>query len=498
MVGYAADQMSERTETRHLPWPLQDAQIRAVAVSTHAMNVRHLLYAGVSTVLLTASTQAAIKVTPVQGDGGPGFSLKPVPAPANNDAATAATFTLVDGTRDPNGGTLDVLHDGRVPNGEDEPAANFFFRAGTDGGRIQIDLGKVISVKQVNTYSWHGGTRGPQVYRLYAADGAGDGFKAGPKKGTDPVSCGWKLVASVDTRPKEGDGGGQHAVSIADSDGPIGKFRYLLLDISLTESRDAFGNTFYSEIDVVAADGPAPTNNSVMDSKPILKTFEAANGQYQFTINAAAAPDLAEWAETELKPVVQEWYPKIVAMLPSEGFRAATNVTLRFRNDMGGIPASASGAGVNMNSQWFRKELKREARGSVVHELVHVVQDYGRARRTNPDAIRTPGWLVEGIPDYIRWFLYEPQTKGAEITQRNVANSRYDASYRVSGNFLDWLGRTHDKDIVRKINAAAREGNYSEKLWKEWTGKTVLELGADWKKAHEERLGVAKPAEEAK
>jgi len=462
------------------------------------MNIRHLFYAGVSTVFLTASTQAAIKVTPVQGDGGPGFSLKPVPTPANNDAATSATFTLVDGTRDPNGGSLDVLHDGRVPSGEDEPAANFFFRSGTDGGRIQIDLGTATSVKQVNSYSWHGGTRGPQVYRLFASDGSGDGFQATPKKDTDPMSCGWKLVASVDTRPKEGDGGGQHAVSISDTDGPIGKFHYLLLDIAKTEPRDAFGNTFYSEIDVIDADGPAPTSNSVSDSKPILKTFEAANGQYQFTINATAAPDLAEWAETELRPVVQEWYPKIVAMLPSEGFRAATNVTLRFRNDMGGIPASASGAGVNMNSQWFRKELKREARGSVVHELVHVVQSYGRARRTNPDAIRTPGWLTEGIPDYIRWFLYEPQTKGAEITKRNLANARYDASYRVSGNFLDWLVRTHDKDIVRKINAAAREGNYSEKLWKDWTGKTVQELGVDWKKTHEQRLGADKPSAEAK
>ena len=437
-------------------------------------------------------------MTPAHGDGVAGFSLKPVPAPAKNDAATAAEFTLVDGARDQNGGNLAVLHDGRVPTGEDQPAENFFFRAGTEGGRIQIDLGKVISVKQINTYSWHGGTRGPQVYRLYAADGAGEGFKTGPKKGTDPVSCGWKPVANVDTRPKDGDGGGQHAVSVTDTEGALGKFRYLLLDIAPTESRDAFGNTFYSEIDVVDADGPAPTTGAMTESKPILKTFEAANGEFRFTLDATAAPDLAEWAEKELPPVVQEWYPKIVAMLPGEGYRAATNVTLRFRNDMGGVPASAGGSFVNMNSQWFRKELKREARGSVVHELVHVVQNYGRARRTNPNAARTPGWLVEGIPDYIRWFLYEPQTKGAEITRRNLGNARYDASYRVSGNFLDWAGRTHDKDIVRKLNAAAREGNYSETLWKDWTGKTVQELGADWKKAHEERLGAAKPASDSK
>src|ERR1044072_7501632 len=74
----------------------------------------------------------------------------------------------------------------------------------------------------------------------------------------------------------------------------------------------------------------APANNV---SKPLLKAFDAEGGKYQFTIDATAAPDLMEWADRELRPVVQVWYPKLVAMLPSDGFEASTNVTLRFRND---------------------------------------------------------------------------------------------------------------------------------------------------------------------
>lgn len=50
-------------------------------------------------------------------------------------------------------------HDGKLPSEEDQPAANFFFNAGTEGGRIVVDLGSVIDVKQVNTYSWHPGER---------------------------------------------------------------------------------------------------------------------------------------------------------------------------------------------------------------------------------------------------------------------------------------------------------------------------------------------------
>jgi hypothetical protein len=231
---------------------------------------------------------------------------------------------------------------------------------------------------------------------------------------------------------------------------------------------------------------------------PATNSFSAGDGKYRFTIDTGAATDLSDWAGKELAPVVKEWYPKIVKLLPSDGYEAPTNVTIRFREGMGGTPASAGGRQINCNIEWFRKNLKGEARGSVVHEMVHVVQNYGRVRRTDTNATRMPGWLVEGIPDYIRWFLYEPQSKGAEITKRNFEKAKYDASYRVTGNFLNWVTLKHDKDLVRKLNAAAREGKYSPALWKEYTGKTVEELGAAWKKEHEERLGVVKPATEPK
>jgi Peptidase of plants and bacteria len=451
------------------------------------------LVAAILALLWPALSHAEIKVAVEHNPDGFAFEFKSVPVPAKNDAATQAELTLLDGERDQNGGELAALHDGRLPTEADQPEENFFFRAGSDGGRLRLDLGRDITVKQVSTYSWHAGARAPQVYQLYVSDGAQGGFNAAPRRGVDPASCGWKLLASVDTRPKEGDAGGQLGVAVTDPDaGVLGRYRYLLFDISRTQNRDAFGNTFYSEIDVIDANGPAPITAIASNREPILKHFTAEGGIYQFTIDATAAPDLMDWADTELRPVVQEWYPKLVAMLPSDGFKAATNVTLRFRNDMGRIPASAGGGRVNMNSGWFRKELKREARGSVVHELVHVVQNYGRARRTNPNATRTPGWLVEGIPDYIRWFLYEPETKGAEITERNLARAKYDASYRITGNFLNWVTQNYDREIVRKLNAAAREGRYSEQLWKDWTGKTLPELGDAWKKANEARLNAAK------
>lgn len=454
----------------------------------------HLMALTAFLLMFATKLCAAVKVTAEHVATGTNFKFKNVPSPSKNDAASTARIRVISGERDSNGGETSKLNDGRIPTEEDQPAENFFFRAGTVGGRIIIDLGSVTSINQINSYSWHGSSRGPQVYKVYGADGQAANFKDTPAKSDNLQSSGWKEIANVDTGAKEGNGGGQHGVSIASENAePIGKFRYLLFEISTTQDRDSFGNTFYSEIDVVAEDGPEPLLASGGAEKPILKHFSTTDGKYHFTLDSTQAPDLTEWAEKELKPVVLEWYPKIVAMLPSESFEARTNVTLRFRNNMGRTPASAGGGNVNMNPAWFRRELKREARGSVVHELVHIVQDYSRARRTNPNAKRTPGWITEGIPDYIRWFLYEPETKGAEITERNLARAKFDASYRITGNFLDWATKQYDKDLIRKLNAAAREGKYTEEIWKELTGKTINELGDEWRSSHESRLKVKDP-----
>ena len=181
----------------------------------------------------------------------PDFKFKSVPAPAKDDAATKAKLAIVDGTKDDNGGDPEKVTDGKLPAEQDQPEENFFFNAGTPGGRLLLDLGAAITIKQVNTYSWHPNTRGPQVYKLYAHEGAKEVDSKQAATG-DPTKSGWKLIATVDTRPKDAtDAGGQYGVSIAHPAAPLGKYRYLLLDCSKTESDDDFGNTFYSEIDVI-------------------------------------------------------------------------------------------------------------------------------------------------------------------------------------------------------------------------------------------------------
>ena len=219
----------------------------------HRMNSKKTILVVLLSVALTAPAQVKVTVDHNPGSNAtPDFKFKNVPSPVKDNAATQAKLKLVVGAKDDNGADLSVLTDGLLPTEQDQPAANFFFNAGSDGGRFLMDLGAAIEIAQVNSYSWHPDTRGPQIYALFASDGTTAKFNLEPDAKTDPTSCGWKLIASVDTRPKQGDSGGQYGVSITDASGSLGKFRYLLFDAVPTESDDAWGNTFFSEIDVVA------------------------------------------------------------------------------------------------------------------------------------------------------------------------------------------------------------------------------------------------------
>jgi len=60
-----------------------------------------------------------------------------------------------------------------------------------------------------------------------------------------------------------------------------------------------------------------------------------------------------------------------------------------------------------------------------------------------------------------------------------------DGRYRVSANFLNYVVQNYGKDcdLLAKVNAACRQGKYTDDLWKELTGKSLQELNEQWKTA---------------
>ena len=203
-----------------------------------------------------------------------------------------------------------------------------------------------------------------------------------------------------------------------------------------------------------AADGP-PAAPAAATRPAVVITFDVTK-----------APDMADVA-ARAKPVAEDWYPKIAALLPGDGYAPPTHVTVTFDPAYKGV-AACSGDKIVCNPEFYRKHPGDV--GSIVHELVHVVQGYGYGDR--------PTWLVEGIADQIRWFVYEPAEKRSKL---DPDKARYDASYQTSGAFLDWAQRTYDPALVADLNAACRAGKYDRALWKTLTGKSLQDLGAEWK-----------------
>src|SRR5438552_8579479 len=117
--------------------------------------------------VVAAPALAQIRVTVDRNIGSAAtkeFKFKNVPAPAKEDAAAKATVTLLVGESDPAGGDLSVLTDGLLPAKADEPKSNFYFASGAGGGRVRMDFGAAIEIKQVNSYSLHTGAGAPQVF----------------------------------------------------------------------------------------------------------------------------------------------------------------------------------------------------------------------------------------------------------------------------------------------------------------------------------------------
>jgi hypothetical protein len=211
-------------------------------------------------------------------------------------------------------------------------------------------------------------------------------------------------------------------------------------------------------------DSPCPLviREVVIDSQPPVAVFRYP---VEFVVDVADAPEMKEWAENTAA-TCRRAYPMINEELKADGYKPPRLITMTLKGDYRGV--AATGDNHIVGSVKFFKEHPDDV-GAMVHETTHVVQNY-RGRRN-------PGWLVEGVADYVRFFKFEPGNLGPIDAQR----AHYDGSYRVSAAFLAFLVDKYDKEIVRKLNYLLRAGEYREETFKELTGKNLDQLDDEWR-----------------
>jgi Peptidase of plants and bacteria/F5/8 type C domain len=199
-----------------------------------------------------------------------------------------------------------------------------------------------------------------------------------------------------------------------------------------------------------------------IDSDPPVAVFKYP---VEIALDVSDALDMKEWGEKVVR-ICEGAYPMINDELKSDGFKPATLITMTLKKDYRGV-AATGGTRITGSAKFFQDHP--DDVGAMVHETVHVVQRY--RTRSNP------GWLVEGIADYVRFFKFEP----GKIGRINPDRAKYNGSYRVTAAFLNYVTEKYDKDLVKKLNKAMRDGEYKEELWKDFTKKTVQELDEEWR-----------------
>ena len=186
--------------------------------------------------LLGGAAAASVSVKSEQvNPAEPTWKFKTIPGPSKSDIAQHAKVTLSGNQWADGGGDGAVLVNGLLPESPNALAEEAFLANDNAlGGNIVIDLGRPQPVAAVESYSWHEfpddeGARGPQVYTLYGS--------AAETAKPDDLST-WTKIADVDTRPNKTGGkwNGQHGVSISDSTGRLGEFRYLMFAVQPTLS----------------------------------------------------------------------------------------------------------------------------------------------------------------------------------------------------------------------------------------------------------------------
>ncbi|CAG7723380.1 unnamed protein product [Allacma fusca] len=178
-------------------------------------------------------------------------------------------------------------------------------------------------------------------------------------------------------------------------------------------------------------------------------------------VDTSQARDLENLGK-QIKSTLERWYPYLSDQLYSSTYEDVQVIPLYFDPSYEGV-AYAKGRRIVGAVDYYRKNSKDI--GSMIHEMVHVIQQYRGA----------PVWLGEGIADYYRYYHYEDR----RLTKPTKDNKHTDG-YGTTAFFLNWVDQNKQKiggrSMIYWLNKDAREGKYTDNIWPKLLGQTVQQV----------------------
>tara|TARA_R110002050_G_scaffold286121_2_gene436333 strand:+ start:103580 stop:104251 length:672 start_codon:yes stop_codon:yes gene_type:complete len=175
---------------------------------------------------------------------------------------------------------------------------------------------------------------------------------------------------------------------------------------------------------------------------------------------------LDENSEKAFKEIIYKTYPELMKKYNPNAVRNLQIIIKSNNENNGFFVAYANGNTITVSSDWMLKNPNDF--DLMTHEIMHLIQAYPNGAG--------PGWLTEGIADYVR-DAYGLNNKKAEWKLTDYdSNHHYTNSYRITGRFLKWIENQYDKNLVKKLDTLLRTSQYSTNVWEQLTGKNLNKL----------------------
>lgn len=168
------------------------------------------------------------------------------------------------------------------------------------------------------------------------------------------------------------------------------------------------------------------------------------------TTPLAFAPEIPVGRRAILTALANTYLPQIHSALGVSPNLTPIHIT--FAPEPAQYPGATYGRKIELSASYMHRHP--DDAGMILHEFVHVVQAYPEGP--------TPGWITEGIADYLRDYILLPEP--TRHTPPAIAD--YHRGYTHAATLLDYIIQTrHHGDwqaLIHPLNAACQRGENGE------------------------------------